>query len=105
MAYLSLKDYKRFRDGIEAQYDNLLKERELQLKKIVEDNKKTYDKICSKWAEYSMLCDVYTTASQKAEDISDEIEKLLQEYDKEDNQTEIEELKTEIEWLKSKIEK
>ena len=51
-----------------------------------------------------MFCDVYGITSQKTEDISNEIKKLMQEYDKSDNQTKIDNLKKEIEWLKSKVQ-
>lgn len=104
MADLSTKDYKRFRDGIEEQYNNLLTEREQQLKNVEEDDKKLHDNICCKWAEYDMFCELYGITSQKAENVSDEIGKLIQEYDKEDNQTKIDNLKREIEWLKSKVQ-
>lgn len=104
MADLSTEEYKRFRDGIEEQYNNLLTEREQQLKNVEEDNKKSRDKICCKWAEYNMFCDVYGITSQKTEDISNEIKKLMQEYDKSDNQTKIDNLKKEIKWLKSKVQ-
>ena len=50
MADLSTEEYKRFTDGIEEQYNNLLTEREQQLKNVEEDNKKSRDKICCKWA-------------------------------------------------------
>lgn len=104
MADLSTEEYKRFTDGIEEQYNNLLTEREQQLKNVEEDNKKSRDKICCKWAEYNMFCDVYGVTSQETEVISSEIKKLLQEYDKEDNQTKIDNLKKEIEWFKSKVQ-
>lgn len=39
MADLSTEEYKRFTDGIEEQYNNLLTEREQQLKNVEEDNK------------------------------------------------------------------
>lgn len=51
-----------------------------------------------------MFCELYGITSQKAENVSDEIGKLIQEYDKEDNQTKIDNLKREIEWLKSKVQ-
>lgn len=104
MADLSTKDYQRFTDGIEEQYNNLLTEKEMQLKNVEEDDKKLHGKICCKWVEYNMFCDVYGITSQKAEDISDEIEKLITEYDKEDNQTKIDNLKKEIKWLKLKMQ-
>lgn len=104
MADLSTKDYKRFVGGIKEQYNNLLTEKETQLKNVEEDDKKLHDNICCKWAEYDMFCELYGITSQKAENVSDEIGKLIQEYDKEDNQTKIDNLKREIEWLKSKIQ-
>lgn len=39
MADLSTKDYKRFVDGIKEQYNNLLTEKETQLKNVEEDDK------------------------------------------------------------------
>ena len=50
MADLSTKDYKRFVDGIKEQYNNLLTEKETQLKNVEEDDKKLHDNICCKSA-------------------------------------------------------
>ena len=76
MADLSTKDYKRFVGGIKEQYNNLLTEKETQLKNVEEDDKKLHDNICCKWAEYDMFCELYGITSQKAENVSDEIGKL-----------------------------
>ena len=105
MEELKTTEYNRFKGGIGPQYKNLLTEKEMQLENIEKDDQKLHDKICRKCAEYDMFCDLYGVTSQKAEDASIEIKRLIQKYDKEDSQTKIEELKKEIEWLKSKIEK
>lgn len=104
MADLKTTDYKRFRDGIETQYKTLLEEKKKNLETLEDQNKKSYEKICYAWAEHDMLCEVYGVTSQKAEDISDVIDKLIREYDEQDIQTKIDELKAEIEWLERKIQ-
>lgn len=102
MSDVSIQDYKRFSNGINEQYNNLLAEKEIQLKNVEEENKKLYDNICYKLAEYDMLCSVYGSDSQKADRILGEIRRLIQEYDKENCPQKIDNLKSEIEWLKSK---
>lgn len=104
MADIKITDYKRFRDGIEPQYKTLLEEKKKNLETLEDQNKKSYEKICYTWAEYEMLCEVYGVTSQKAEDISDVIDKLIRAYDGQDIQTKIDELKAEIEWLERKIQ-
>lgn len=104
MEELTVSEFKRFSDGIEAQYQNLLTEKEMQLKSIEENVQKLHDNICYKCAEYDMFCKLYGADSQKADDVSVEIKKLIQEYDEKVDKTKIEELKKEIEWLKSKID-
>lgn len=104
MADLKTIDYKRFRDGIETQYKTLLEEKKKNLETLEDQNKKSYEKICYTWAEYDMLCEVYGVTSQKVEDISDVIDKLIRAYDGQDIQTKIDELKAEIEWLERKIQ-
>jgi hypothetical protein len=104
MEELKTTEYNRFKGGIRSQYKNLLVEKEMQLKNIEEHNQKLHDKICRKCAEYDMFCDLYGAVSQKADDVSVEIKKLIQEYDEKVDKIKIEELKKEIEWLKSNIE-
>ena len=88
----------------ETQYKTLLEEKKKNLETLEDQNKKSYEKICYTWAEHDMLCEVYGVTSQKAEDISDVIDKLIREYDEQDIQTKIDELKAEIEWLERKIQ-
>ena len=49
-----------------------------------------------------MLCSVYGSDSQKADEILEEIKRLISEYDKECYNQKLDNLKSEIEWLKSK---
>ena len=49
-----------------------------------------------------MLCSVYGSSSQKADEILDEIKRLISEYDKECYDQKLDNLKSKIEWLKSK---
>ena len=51
-----------------------------------------------------MFCELYGAVSQKADDISVEIKKLIREYDEKVDKTKIDNLKKEIEWLKSKVQ-
>ena len=104
MEELTVSEFKRFRDGMEAQYQNLLTEKEMQLKSIEENDQKLHDKICCKCAEYDMFCELYGAVSQKADDISVEIKKIIREYDEKVDKTKIDNLKKEIEWLKSKVQ-
>ena len=103
MAELKTIDYKRFRDGFEAQYKILLVEKESELQSIEASRRAMYEQICSKWIEYEMVCDLYGIDSPKDEKISNEITMLIQKYDAQEKQTKMDELKKEIEWLKTKI--
>ena len=102
MSDINIQDYKRFSNGINEQYNNLLTQKEIQLKTVEQEEKKMYDNICCKLAEYNMLCSVYGSDSQKADEILEEIKRLISEYDKECYNQKLDNLKSEIEWLKSK---
>ena len=102
MSDINIQDYKRFSNVINEQYNNLLTQKEIQLKTVEQEEKKMYDNICCKLAEYNMLCSVYGSDSQKADEILEEIKRLISEYDKECYNQKLDNLKSEIEWLKSK---
>ena len=102
MSDINIQDYKRFSNGINEQYNNLLTQKEIQLKTVEQEEKKMYDNICCKLAEHDMLCSVYGSNSQKADGILEDIERLISEYDKDCYNQKLDNLKSEIEWLKSK---